>query len=182
VRCDEGQCTLIRLKEASSEFIASACANRWRSPHHFALRITVIMSGIEIAGLILPILVEVLKSYTIVRDKVRTIRRCTQVAEDLSADFAVIRITFLNDVRWILRSIENKEQAKNILEDVDDWRPMSRELNNQLNTVLQDSYDACFEIIKRNRLILEEMHDELKRFDVLLIEKTEVRFPPSRSV
>jgi hypothetical protein len=144
-----------------------------------ALHVTHIMSGIEVAGLafgILPILVEVLKSYTTVRDKVRTIRRCTQVAEDVSAEFAVIRITFLNDVRWILHSIEDKQYAKNILEDVDDWRPMSRELNDQLNTVLQDSYNACFDIIKRSKVILEEMNDELKRFDILLVEKTQVSF------
>jgi hypothetical protein len=135
------------------------------------------MSGIEVAGLavgVVPILVEVVKSYSTVREKVRTFRHCTQEVKEISADFCVIQITFKNEVRWLLRAIQNEQQAKSILDDGEDWRLVSGELSTQLHAVLKDSYGTCCDIMERTKLILEEMEDELEKFDVLLIEKSQV--------
>lgn len=135
------------------------------------------MSGLEVTGLafgVLPIILEVVKSYSTIRDKVRTFRRCTQEVEDLFVEFKAVRVIFMNEVRLILRSIENKQQARLDLEGTNDQCWASREIDDQLSAVLRDNYDVCGEIMRRTKRVHEEMMTELGKFDLLLSQKSPV--------
>jgi hypothetical protein len=145
------------------------------------------MSGLEIAGLafgVLPVILEAVKSYAIIRDKVRLFRRCNCEIEDTFVEFKAIRVIFLNEVRLLLRSIQDKQQAKLDLEDCDDRRWASREFENQLSTVLEDNYDACGEVMQQTKRTLGEIATELENFDPLLSQKSPVssEFSHTRNV
>lgn len=136
------------------------------------------MSGLEIAGLavgVLPILFEVVKSYSIIRDKIRTFRRCNQELEDVFVEFKAIRVIFLNEVRLLLRSTQNKKQAKLDLEECNNRRWANQETEDRFRAVLQDNYDACREIIQHISRFLEEIASELENFDPFLSQKLPVR-------
>ncbi|EUC42454.1 hypothetical protein COCMIDRAFT_7987 [Bipolaris oryzae ATCC 44560] len=128
----------------------------------------------EIAGLvvgILPILLEVVKSYSMICDKIRTFRRCTRELEDIFMEFKAIRVIFLNEVRLLLGSIQNKKQTKVDLKDYNNQRWVNQETEDQLRAILQDNYDVCGEIIQHTGLFLEDIASELEGFDPFLSQK-----------
>ncbi|KAH7551019.1 hypothetical protein BM1_10392 [Bipolaris maydis] len=132
------------------------------------------MSGLEIAGLavgVLPILFEVVKSYSIIRDKIRTFRRCNQELEDVFVEFKAIRVIFFNEVRLLLRSMEIKKQVKLDLEECNNRRWANQETEDRFRAVLQDNYDACREIIQHISRYLEEIASELENFEPFLSQK-----------
>ncbi|EUC36926.1 hypothetical protein COCCADRAFT_33752 [Bipolaris zeicola 26-R-13] len=121
------------------------------------------MSGLEIAGLavgVLPILLEVIKSYSTICDKIRTFRRCTLELGDIFMEFKAIRVVFLN------------EQTRLDLEDYSNQRWVNKETEDQLKAVIQDNYDVCEDIIQYISQILEEMASELENLDPFLSQKS----------
>ncbi|KAH6618467.1 hypothetical protein C7974DRAFT_415841 [Boeremia exigua] len=132
------------------------------------------MSGIEVAGLafgILPILVEVVKSYSNISRKVHTLRHYSREVKSISERLKVYKGIFLNEVRLLLRSIEEEEEVESMLEDAADQRWVCEHLNDKLRAVLQDSFDACRSIIEETRDTIERMTEEMTAFDDLLSQK-----------
>ncbi|KAF2629517.1 hypothetical protein BU25DRAFT_456615 [Macroventuria anomochaeta] len=133
------------------------------------------MSGIEIAGIafgVLPILIEVVKSYSNVCKQVHTLRHYSKEVKSISEQLKVHNGIFLNEVRLLLRSIEAEEEVESMLEDAVDQRWISKHLNDKLRTVLRDSFDVCHGIIEETRDTIETMREEIGNFDVLLNQKT----------
>lgn len=141
------------------------------------------MSGIEIAGLafgVIPILIEVVKSYKHMSKKVHTIRHYSREVKSISEQLTVHNGIFLNEVRLLLRSIEAEDAVEVMLGDAADQRWTSEHLDDKLKTVLQDSFDICCGIIEEIKDTIEIMRGELAKFDILLDRKVKVRSPPRR--
>lgn len=140
------------------------------------------MSGIEVAGLafgVLPILVEVVKSYKDVSKRVRTLRHHSREVKSISEQVKVHNGIFLNEIRLLLRSVEVEDEVEAMLSDGTDQRWSSRHLNEKLRTVLVDSFEACCSIIEETKDAIESMQQEMGKFDVLLLEKVEIGGPYS---
>ena len=138
------------------------------------------MSGIEVAGLafgVLPILIEVVKSYKDIAKRARTLRHYSKEIKSISEQLSVHNGIFLNEVRLLLRAVEAEEDVESMLSDAADLRWTSRNLNEKLRTVLQDSFEVCCDIIEDTKDIVESMSDEMRKFDVLLNHKAKVRGP-----
>ncbi|KAF2829706.1 hypothetical protein CC86DRAFT_285152 [Ophiobolus disseminans] len=128
------------------------------------------MSGIEVAGLIfgvLPILIQAAKAYGTVTDGLYTFRHYSREVRSISLQLKVHNGIFLNHCRLLLRLVEDEKAAENMLEDPNDRRWTSKELNDRLNVVLKDSLELCRSIMEGTRDVIEEMQKELGSFDVL---------------
>lgn len=135
------------------------------------------MSGIEIAGLalgVLPILIEVVKCYSTVSKKVHTLRYYSTEIESISKQLKVHKGIFLNEVRLLLRSIEDEEEVESMLADASDQRWTSKRLNDKLSAVLQGSFEICRSIVEETKDIIEAMKEEMSQFDVLLEQRSKV--------
>lgn len=135
------------------------------------------MSGIEVAGLafgILPILIEVVKSYSSVSKKIHTLRHCSKEVKSISEQLIVHKGIFLNEVRLLLRSIADEEEVESMLEDKADQRWTSRLLNDKLRTVLRDSFEICCSIVEETKGTIQLMREKMAQFDVLLVERSKV--------
>jgi hypothetical protein len=135
------------------------------------------MSGIEVAGLafgILPILIEVVKSYSTVADGLHTFRHYSKEVRAISLQLNVQNSIFLNHCRLLLRLVEDDKAAEDMLENRDDRRWTSAELNDKLNIVLRESFDLCRDIVEGTKEIIDEIKHELVRFDDLKAQKTTV--------
>jgi hypothetical protein len=140
------------------------------------------MSGIEVAGLafgVLPILVEVVKSYKDVSKKVRTLRHHSREVKSISEQLKVHNGIFLNEIRLLLRSVEAEKEVEIMLDDAADQRWTSTQMNEKMRTFLQDSFEACCSIIGETRDTIESMRQEMGKFDVVLKEKVKVGSPCS---
>lgn len=143
------------------------------------------MSGIEIAGLafgVLPILVELVKSYSTVADGLHTFRHYSREVKAISLQLNVQNGIFLNHCRLLLRLVEDDKAAEDMLEDKSDRRWTSKELNDKLSTVLKESFDLCRDIVEGTKDVVDEMRVELEKFNDLRAQKRKVclcRLPPS---
>jgi hypothetical protein len=81
---------------------------------------------------------------------------------------------FLNNCRLLLRLVEDDKVTEDMLEDTDDRRWSSKELNERLETVLNDSFETCRSIIEETKDVIGEMRKELENFDVLRTSKKKV--------
>ncbi|UPX11403.1 uncharacterized protein EKO05_0002009 [Ascochyta rabiei] len=127
------------------------------------------MSGIEIAGLafgILPLLVEIVKSYSTILRKARTFRHYGKTVKSISAQLDTQHGIFMNEVRLLLRSVEGEEAIEAMLENEDDRRWASRELGDKLHLVLRENFTVCRGIIEDIKDSIEELRENLKRFDI----------------
>lgn len=138
------------------------------------------MSGIEVAGLvfgILPILIEVVKSYEDIAQKVRTVRHYSREVKSISEQLKVHNGIFLNEVRLLLRSIEAEEDVEIMLSDAADRRWINKSLNDKLRNVLRDSFEACCGIIEETKDMIETMEVEVRKFDTMVNQKMKVGGP-----
>jgi hypothetical protein len=135
------------------------------------------MSGLEIAGLtfgILPILIEVIKSYSTISKKVHTLRHYSKEVRSISEQLKIHNGIFLNEVRLLLRSIEDEKEVESMLNEADDRRWRGRKLNDKIAAVLGESFDLCRSIIESTKDIIDAMGDDMARFDEILKQKTKV--------
>jgi hypothetical protein len=142
-----------------------------------------IMSGIEVAGLvfgILPILVEVVKSFSTVADGLHTFRHYSKEVKSISLQVNVQNGIFLNHCRLMLRLVEDEKAAEDMLEDRSDRRWTSKDLNDKLNNVLRDSFELCYSIIEETKDIIDEIKEEMENFDELKARKNKVCACPAR--
>jgi transposase len=132
------------------------------------------MSGIEVAGLvfgILPILVEVVKSYSTVADGLHTFRHYSREVKSISLKVNVQNGIFLNHCRLLLRLVEDEKVVEDMLEDGSDRRWTSKELNDKLNDVLRDSFELCCSIVEETKEVIDEIDEEMTTFNELKARK-----------
>jgi hypothetical protein len=135
------------------------------------------MSGLEIAGLafgILPILIELVKSYSTISRKVHTLRHYSKEVRSISEQLKIHNGIFLNEVRLLLRSIEDEKEVESMLNEANDRRWNGRKLNDKIAVVLGQSFDLCRSIIESTKDIIDAMGDDMARFDEILNQKTKV--------
>ncbi|CAO2651031.1 Nn.00g093280.m01.CDS01 [Neocucurbitaria sp. VM-36] len=132
------------------------------------------MSGVEVAGLVfgvLPILIEAIKAYSAVSDGLHTFRHWSREVKSISLQLKVQNGIFLNECRLLLRLAEDEKVAENMLYDATDRRWTSKELNDRLNTMLNDNFELCRSIIEETKDVTEDMKEEMKKFDALEEQK-----------
>jgi hypothetical protein len=135
------------------------------------------MSGLEIAGLafgILPVLIEVIKSYSTISRRIHTLRHYSKEVRSISEQLKIHNGIFLNEVRLLLRSIEDEKEVESMLNEADDRRWKDRNLNDKIAAVLGESFDLCRGIIGSTKDIIDAMGDDMARFDEILKQKTKV--------
>jgi hypothetical protein len=121
------------------------------------------MSGIEIAGLVfgvVPILVETLKSYSFVRNKLHTCRNYSHEVEEIAARLTSARTNFNNEVQLLRRCLKFKAQVDDLGDDID--------------SALEESYGSCIMTVERIKGLLDKMREEMVNFDELLEKKSQV--------
>ncbi|KAF2649715.1 hypothetical protein K491DRAFT_707969 [Lophiostoma macrostomum CBS 122681] len=125
------------------------------------------MSGIEIAGLVLgivPVVVEILKSYSATKDRLRSFAGYSQVVHDVQLRLRVAATNFSNNCELLLKAAV--DDARELAEMVDDpehsgWQDES--LEQRLRRALSRDYDLCEELVR----IRDVLRDTRTRLSVL---------------
>lgn len=141
------------------------------------------MSGFEVAGValaLLPILIEVVKSYSTIAKKVHTLRHYSRDVKSISEQLKVHNGIFLNEVRLLLRSVQAEDEVEGMLDDTSDRRWVNEHLDDNLRAVLRESFEVCRGIVEETKDIIKAMEDELAKFDDLLFHKSKVSGPCTR--
>lgn len=127
------------------------------------------MSGIEIAGLvfgIVPVVVEILKSFRSTRDRLKAFTHHAQVIYDVHLRYRVAATSFSNECQLLLKAVV--EDARELSEMVEDphhsgWQDPLLE---QRFRIFLGRDDALFEeIVVRIRDVLRETQSELAQLD-----------------
>ena len=122
------------------------------------------MAGIEIAGLVfgvVPIVVETLKSYSFVRNKLHSCRNYSQEVEEIAARLTSAQTNFNNEVQLLRRCLKFKAHVDDLGDDV--------------GLALEESYRSCIMTIERIKGLLDKLQAEMVKFDELLDKKSQVR-------
>jgi hypothetical protein len=132
------------------------------------------MSGIEVAGLVfgvIPIVVEILKQYSTAKHKFITFSRHAEVANDIHLRFQVTAATFNNDCRLLLQTVINHpSDVSDMIRDPKHrgWHEQGTDIEKRLQSLMQQDYDLCKDIITRLRDILRETQDSLIKLEGIL--------------
>lgn len=136
------------------------------------------MSGFEAFGVlfgVLPILIEAIKGYARLSDKIHTFRHYPMSAQ---VRLKVQKQIFYDECRLLLcLVVEDDQKAMGMLEDTSDERWQSKELNDKMNSCLKGNFELCTSIIEGSKMALEHLEADLKKFDVLVEQKLEVDSP-----
>lgn len=129
------------------------------------------MSGIEVAGLaigVVPIFVEILKSYGTAKRRLKTLNRYVEVVSDIQLGFQVAAACFNNDCRLILQAVvAHPGEVTAMVEDPSHkiWQEESDDIEEKLRSLLQEDYELCQSVVVRVRDILRETQKSLTRLD-----------------
>ncbi|KAH7082203.1 hypothetical protein FB567DRAFT_594695 [Paraphoma chrysanthemicola] len=130
------------------------------------------MTGIEIAGLVfgvVPIVVEIMKSYGTARRRLKTFSRHVEVADDIQIRFDVASAHFNNDCRLLLQAtIADPNEVLEIEDMMDDpthkrWQEQGKFIDERLRDLMGQDYELCGKIVTRLHDILSETRNSLKR-------------------
>ena len=147
----------------------------------FLLHESLNMSGFEAVGVlfgVLPILIEVVKGYARLSEKIHTFRHYSREVMSAQVRLKVCEQIFYNECRLLLRLVvEDDQKAMDMLEDALDERWQSKELNDKMKSCLKDNFELCTSIIVGSQMTLEDLEADLKKFDVLVEQKLEVDSP-----
>ncbi|KAF2012580.1 hypothetical protein BU24DRAFT_442997 [Aaosphaeria arxii CBS 175.79] len=123
------------------------------------------MSGIEVAGLaigIVPIVVEIIKSFQTTKDRLKTFTHHAQVVYDVQLRFRVAATNFANDCQLLLKAVV--EDASELSEMIvnpkhQGWKAPSLEDN--FRRFLERDYELCEAVVVRVRDVLRETQSQL---------------------
>lgn len=135
------------------------------------------MSGLEVGGLvvgILPLLIEAVKSYSTISRGFRTFRHYSKEIKTFSVQLKVQNGIFLNEIRLLLRLIEEEDAVEEMLKSEDDHRWYSKRLNEKLRDRLQHGLELCQTIIKDTADIIKELKIEVRKYEDLLQDDYQV--------
>ncbi|KAH7116725.1 hypothetical protein B0J11DRAFT_442323 [Dendryphion nanum] len=128
------------------------------------------MSGFEVASVflgVLPLLIEAVKSYSSVSASLSTFRHYSREVKTVQRQLKVHHRIFLNECRLLLRLVEDEQGAKDMLDNELDDRWTDKRLNSRFRGVLKENFELCKIIVEACKEILDEIWDELRKFDVL---------------
>ena len=129
------------------------------------------MSGIEIAGLVfgvMPVVVEILKSYSTAKRRLATFSRHAEVARDIQLRFQVAAANFNNDCRFLLQATSaHPSEISEMMEDPThkSWQEQGRDIEQRLRSLMQQDYELCQNIVTRLRDILRETRNSLIKLE-----------------
>lgn len=138
------------------------------------------MSGVEVVGLaigVIPILVEILKSYSTAKGRLQSFSRHVEVVRDIQLRFQVAAANFNNDCRLLLQAVvAHSGDVADMIEDPmhRHWQEQGKDIEKGLRSLMQKDYDLCENIITRLRDILRETHHSLIKLESGLENQHEV--------
>jgi cysteinyl-tRNA synthetase len=129
------------------------------------------MSGIEVAGLVfgvVPIVVEILKSYSTAKRRLTTFQKHAEVVCDIHLRFQVAAANFNNDCRLLLQAVVT--HPGDVSEMIGDpkhrgWQEQGSDIEKRLRSLLQQDYELCQNIVTRLRDILRETQASLIKLE-----------------
>lgn len=123
------------------------------------------MSGIEVAGLVIgvvPIFIEIIKSYGHAREKLGTFKRYHQAVCEIQLDFRLEEKTFRDECHHLLvLVVEEEQELQDMLQNANNHRWHDRNLESRFQTTLGNDYGICEEVVIKIRDILRETTDDL---------------------
>ena len=135
------------------------------------------MSGIEIAGLavgVLPLLVELVKSYSAMLRRAHTFRHHGKAVKSLSIQLDTQNGLFMNEIRLLLLCVGDEAVVESMLADAGDQRWTSHEMGQRLHQVLGDNFIICRNIIEEIGEMIADLRKDLEQFDVFWDRKSKV--------
>ena len=136
------------------------------------------MSGLETVSFlfgVLPVLIEVVKGYARLSDKIYTFRHYSREVKSIQGQFQIKKHAFINECRWLLRLVvDNNQKVEVMLENPSDKGWYSEELNDKMNDRLKGNSKWCESILKGSKITLEDLEADLKKFDILAEQKSKV--------
>ncbi|KAF2122843.1 hypothetical protein BDV96DRAFT_593328 [Lophiotrema nucula] len=128
------------------------------------------MSGIEIAGLALgaiPVLLETIKSYQDVYDKIQTFKKATKQFQIIDAQLQVCRLNFRNECCLILDLVLHDREVSNaMVKDASHVSWHSTTTQQRLDDLLRDHADACATIVSDTYASIQRLRARLLKFQI----------------
>jgi hypothetical protein len=129
------------------------------------------MSGIEIAGLVfgvVPVVVEILKSYSTAKRRLATFSQHAEVACDIQLRFQVAAANFNNDCRLLLQAtIAHPSEVSEMMDDPThkSWQQQGKDIEQRLRSLMQQDYELFQNIVTRLRNVLRETRISLTKLE-----------------
>jgi hypothetical protein len=135
------------------------------------------MSGIEIAGLaigVLPLLVELVKSYSAILRRAHTFRHYGKAVKSLSTQLDTQNGLFMNEIRLLFLCVEDEAVVESMLADASDQHWTRHDLGKRLHLALGDNFIICRNIIEEISEMVVNLRKDLEQFDVFWDRKSKV--------
>jgi hypothetical protein len=132
------------------------------------------MSGIEVAGLIIPLIIEGAKLYKRTHEKIRTCREYSKEVRRINDKFEVQKDLFINEAVLLLRLVRRDSRAvKRMLRhpELAQWTELE---DIELNKCLDSSYDTAKTIMEDILDKVGELEERLSCFDEIISQKRKV--------
>jgi len=127
------------------------------------------MSGIEVAGLaigIVPIVVEILKSYSIAKDRLKTFARYTQVALEVQLRYRIAAGNFSNDCQLLLKAaVKDAHELSDMVQNPKHTGWQDHSLEDTFRQFLDRDYQLLEEIVVKIRDVLRDTKRRLTELD-----------------
>jgi hypothetical protein len=136
------------------------------------------MSGLEVAGVclgVLPVLLEAVKAYSSLSRSLRIFRHYSSELKLIERQFLVRRGMFQNECCLFLRLLGDDRAAKDMVDNESDDRWFDEGLDAKLGAALQDNIILCRIAIEASKDAIDDLQEELHKFDVFVENKIEVR-------
>lgn len=125
------------------------------------------MSGIEIAGLVLgivPIVVEILKSYRTTKECLGTFRRYGEVIQDVQLRYSVAAASFTNDCQLLLKTVvDDACELPEMLKDPQHSGWQEPQLEARFRSFLEHDYTLFEHMMTRIREVLRDTQAALMK-------------------
>ncbi|KAF1949880.1 hypothetical protein CC80DRAFT_252176 [Byssothecium circinans] len=127
------------------------------------------MSSIKVVGLaigIVPIVVEILKSYRTTKDRLKSFAHHDLVIDDMHLRYRVAATNFSNNCQLLLKPVvDDPRELSGMVDDVkhEGWKIAS--LEERFRSFLGRDYELCEEIVVRIRNVLRETQVQLAELD-----------------
>jgi hypothetical protein len=127
------------------------------------------MSGVEVAGLaigIIPIVVEIIKSYSTTTSRLKAFARYTHIISDVKLRYQVAAANFSNNCQLLLQAaVEDSVEVSEMIKDPQHAGWQDPSLEERFRTFLEQDHQLCEGIVVKVRDILRETRDTLSSLD-----------------
>lgn len=134
--------------------------------------------GLAVVG-VLPVIAASIKGIKILRDSIRTARKCIKHLDDIELNIETQQVRFLNECILLLRQAGKDEASCSALIANPDHPGWTTEetIEESIRKLLGTTYDICRKIVGKITEITEDAKKELNCFDVVRKEKQKVGYP-----